>query len=77
MLGDDNIYVSTHQEWTDGFLVKYSKSSMENDFNMISAWLFTKPDELETISRQSARMNHKIMLAEEFYRSVSDQYAFR
>ena len=77
MLGDDNIYVSTHQEWADGFLVKYSKSSMENDFNMISAWLFTKPDELETISLQSARMNRKIMLTEEFYRSVSDQYAFR
>ena len=77
MLGDDGIYVSTHQEWADGFLVKYSKSSIENDFNMISAWLFTKPDELETIARQSARMNRKIMLAEEFYRSVSDQYVFR
>jgi hypothetical protein len=77
MLGDDNIYVSTDQERADGFLLKYSKSSIENDFNMISAWLFTKPDELEKIARQSARMNQKIMLAEEFYRSVSDQYVFR
>jgi len=77
MLGDDRIYESTNQEWVDGFLVKYSKSSMENDFNMISAWLFTKPDELESISLQSARINRKILLAEEFYRSVSDQYAFR
>ena len=64
------------QEREEGFLVKYSKSSMENDFNMISAWLFTKPDELETIALQSVRMNRKIMLAEEFYRSVSDQYVF-
>ena len=77
MLGDDHIYDATDQEWTDGFLVKYSRSSMENDFNMISAWLFTKPDALETIALQNARIRQKIMLAEEFYRSVSDQYAFR
>jgi hypothetical protein len=77
MLGDDSIYESTDQEWADGFLVKYSRSSMENDFNMISAWLFTKPDELETIALQNERVHHKIMLAEEFYMSVSDQYAFR
>lgn len=77
MLGDGNIYTSTKQEWVDGFLVKYSQSSLENDFNMIAAWLFTKPDELETIARQSTRMNQKIMLAEEFYRSVSDRYVFR
>jgi hypothetical protein len=77
MLGDNNIYESTDQEWADGFLYKYSRSSMENDFNMISAWLFTKPDALETIAAQSERMHYKIMLAEEFYRSVSDQYVFR
>lgn len=77
MLGDDDIYESTDQEWADGFLVKYSRSSMENDFNMISAWLFTKPDVLETIALQSTRMHRKITLAEEFYLSVSDQYVFR
>lgn len=77
MLGDGNIYESTDQEWADGFLYKYSRSSMENDFNMISAWLFTKPDVLQTIAMQSTRMHRKIMLAEEFYMSVSDQYAFR
>jgi hypothetical protein len=77
MLGNDHIYESTDLGWADGFLVKYSESSIENDFNMISAWLFTKPDVLETIALQSARMHRKIMLAEEFYMSLSDQYAFR
>ncbi len=77
MLGGGNIYESTDQEWADGFLYKYSRSSMENDFNMISAWLFTKPAVLQTIAGQSTRMRRKIMLAEEFYMSVSDQYAFR
>ena len=77
MLGDNTIYESTDQEWADGFLYKYSRSSMENDFNMISAWLFTKPDALENIASKSMRMRRKIMLAEEFYMSVSDQYAFR
>jgi len=77
MLGDPTIYESTDQEWADGFLVKYSKSSLENDFNMVSAWLFTKPDELQTIAQHSTRIDQKIRLAEEFYRSVSDQYAFQ
>ena len=77
MLGNDNLYEATDQERAEGFLLKYSKSSMENDFNMISSWLFTQPDALETIALQSMRMRRKIMLAEEFYRSVSDQYAFR
>jgi len=77
MLGDQSIYTSTDQERKDGFLVKYSKSSMENDFNMLSAWLFTKPEELQTIAQQSTRMDRKIRLAEEFYRSISDQYAFQ
>ena len=77
MLGDPNIYESTDQEWSDGFLVKYSKSSMENDFNMLSAWLFTKPDELQTIALHSTRIDQKIRLTEEFYRSISDQYAFQ
>lgn len=77
MLGDNDIYASTEQHWADGFLYTYSRSSMENDFNMISAWLFTKPEELDDIASQSTRIRRKIMLAEEFYRSVSDQYAFR
>jgi hypothetical protein len=77
MLGNDALYASTDQEWADGFLMKYSKSSMENDFNMISSWLFTQHDALKTIGQQSMRMHRKIMLAEEFYLSVSDQYAFR
>lgn len=77
MLGDHDIYEYTDQEWADGFLYKYSRSSMENDFNMISAWLFTKPDVLEEVAAKSIRIHRKIMLAEEFYMSVSDQYAFR
>jgi hypothetical protein len=77
MLGNSDLYQSTDQEWADGFLVQYSKSSMENDFNMISSWLFTQPDALEAIARKSVRIRQKILLAEEFYMSVSDQYAFR
>jgi hypothetical protein len=77
MLGNNDLYESTDQERADGFLVKYSKSSMENDFNMIASWLFTQPDALEAVAVQSMRIRQKIMLAEEFYRSVSDQYAFR
>lgn len=77
MLGNIDVYASTDLERADGFLVKYSRSSMENDFNMISSWLFTQPGALEEAAHRSMRLQQKIMLAEEFYRSVSDQYAFK
>jgi hypothetical protein len=60
----------------DGFLLSYSKSSMENDFNMISSWLFTKKDALDDVSRRHGKISQKQALAEQFYLSISDQYRF-
>ena len=60
----------------DGFLLSYSKSSMENDFNMISSWLFTKKDALDDVSRRHRKISQKQALAEQFYLSISDQYRF-
>lgn len=77
MLGDDDIYAPSDQDQSNGFLLKYSKSSMENDFNMISVWLFTKPEDLESLAQQHSRIRQKTILAEEFYSSLSDQYTFR
>ncbi len=76
MLGRGSIYDSTEPDQDNGFLVKYSMSSQENDFNIMSAWLFTRPNDLDVLGRQHERIQRKKMLAEEFYRSLSDQYAF-
>lgn len=76
MLGSGSIYNSNDLDQRNGFLLKYSKSSMENDFNMISSWLFTRPGDLAALGMKYERIQQKCALAEAFYRSISDQYAF-
>ncbi len=76
MLGKESIYSSHHPDQENGFLVKYSMSSLENDFNMISAWLFARSEELDALTLQYGRIQQKRILAEEFYCSLSDQYSF-
>jgi len=61
---------------SEGFLLIYSQSSLENDFNMLSAWLFTKKGELDGVSQQHSKIQQKQAIAEQFYISVSGQYSF-
>jgi len=77
MLGKESIYGSNEPDQDKGFLVKYSMSSLENDFNMMSAWLFTHPDDLAELGLRHDRIQRKRALTEEFYRSISDQYVFQ
>ena len=76
MLGSASIYDATETDQDNGFLVQYSKSSLENDFNIMSAWLFTRPAELDALGLQHERLQRKLTLTEAFYESLSDQYAF-
>jgi len=77
MLGTGSVYSSAELEQENGFLAKYSMSSIENDFNTISAWLFTRPSELYATGVQHERIGRKIELATAFYTSISDRYVFR
>jgi len=77
MLDDPDMYKETDEDAAEGFLCKYSRSSLENDFNMISAELFTQPEALEKRAAQYPLIRHKLELSKNFYRSLSDEYAFR
>ena len=61
---------------TEGFLLIYSQSSLENDFNMLSAWLFTKKSELDAVSLLHIKIQQKQAIVEQFYSSISGQYPF-
>lgn len=76
LIDNPSRYDCTGQSCAEGFLLNYSKSSLENDFNMISSWLFTKKDELDAIARKYSKIKLKQQLAEQFYASLSDQYTF-
>jgi len=70
MLDGDDLYGQSRRLLTNGFLVKYSQSSVENDFNMISDWIFTKRHKLETLCAKYPVLRKKCDLAVEFYKSV-------
>ena len=76
MVDNPSCYDSTDRSCSDGFLVNYCRSSMENDFNMVSAWLFTKKGELDNLSQQHGKLQQKQAIVEQFYISVSGQYTF-
>lgn len=69
-------YDFTERARSEGFLLIYSQSSLENDFNMLSAWLFTKKSALDDISQQHRKIQQKQLLTEQFYSSISGQYTF-
>jgi hypothetical protein len=76
MVDNASRYDSTERSCSEGFLVNYCRSSLQNDFNIISAWLFTRKDELDTLANQHDRLRQKLTLTEQFYASLSDQYTF-
>jgi hypothetical protein len=69
-------YDSTDRSCSDGFLIHYCRSSVQNDFNIVSAWLFTQKSELDTLSQQHYRLQEKQDVAEQFYTTLSGEYSF-
>ncbi len=77
VLGQPNLYGQTDKLLSDGFIVQYAQSSMENDFNMIVDWLFTKPSELRRLAQKYPRIKSKMELAINFYESIDNRFDFR
>jgi len=75
-LGEPDLYTVNTQNFANGFLAKYSMSCLENDFNMMSEWLFTKRVDLDAIAGTHKRIRKKQALAQQFYTSISPQYTF-
>lgn len=75
-LDKPNLYGQSVELLSDGFIVKYAQSSLENDFNMISYWLFTRRDRLKKLAAKFPRIDAKMRLAINFYRSIDRRIAF-
>lgn len=77
MLGETNLYGQSSNLLSQGFIVKYAQSSVENDFNMIAYRLFTEQDELQQLARRYPRIKTKVGLAINFYASIDGRFDFR
>jgi len=77
VLGQPNLYGQSAKLLSDGFIVRYAQSSLENDFNMISYWLFTRRSELKRLARKYPRIKSKMELAIAFYESVDERFDFQ
>ncbi len=71
MLGQPDIFGQRGRMLEEGFLVKYCRSSLENDFNMYAFWAFTRGDELTKLAREHHKIGAKFALFTDFYNTVS------
>ncbi len=76
VLGTKKLYGQTEELLEQGFLVRYSQSSLENDFNMLSDWLFTRPEKLAELCQKHELLASKRTLAIEFYASIDKRLKF-
>jgi hypothetical protein len=76
VIGQKALHGQTEEQLTQGFLEKYCESTMENDFNVVSAWLFVKPAELKSLADKYEKIAAKRRLSIEFYKSVDKGYKF-
>lgn len=71
MLGQDNLEEQTEYLLSQGFIVKYSISSLENDFNMFVDWMFTHPEEVKEFIIKHKRIKQKYIIVQEFYSDIN------
>jgi hypothetical protein len=76
VLGEKGLHGQSEEQLERGFVEKYCESTMENDFNVVAAWLFVKPEELKNLAEKYERVAAKRRLAIEFYKSVDKSYKF-
>lgn len=70
MLGQEDIFGQSEELLGRGFLVKYSQSSLENDFNMFAFWAFTRAERLEELAAKYERIKKKYELVVQFYEKI-------
>jgi Putative zinc-binding metallo-peptidase len=76
VIGQKALHGQTEELLTQGFLEKYCQSTMENDFNVVSAWLFVRPDDLKRLAAKYEKIAAKRRSAINFYKSVDKEYKF-
>lgn len=70
MLGQKDLFLESEELLSRGFLVKYSQSSLEEDFNMLVGWAFAKPKRLQDLASKHERVNKKCLLMTDFYKKI-------
>jgi hypothetical protein len=67
MLGTGSSYSQTPELLTNGLICEYAQASVEEDFNMMVYWLFTKPNQLKALAKKYPIINSKLLLVIDFY----------
>ena len=74
--GRNNGSASTYSGLENGFITNYARSNIENDFNEMSEWLFTRYYTLRRLAKEYPRIAEKMQLAIDFYLRVDDDFEF-
>lgn len=75
-LGQNNLLTPSKAARDEGFICKYSKCSMEEDFNTIADYLFSERKRLLEWAKAHPKLKAKVQLAMKFYRSVDAGFSF-
>lgn len=75
-LGQDNLLTPSKKTRDEGFICKYSKCSMEEDFNTIADYLFSERRLLLAWGKAHPKLKAKIQLAMKFYQSIDAAIQF-
>ena len=70
MLGQKDLFGQSEELLSRGFLVKYSQSSLEDDFNTFADLAFTEPNRLKELASKYERINKKYQLMIDFYKKI-------
>lgn len=77
MLGANQGYNQSSDLLAKGLICAYAQASVEEDFNMMVFWLFTKPEELKTLAKKYPIINSKMWMVIDFYQlSVDNRIKF-
>ena len=59
----------------NGFLTKYSMSTLENDVNMYAETIFTKPKHLQALIKKHPIINNKYLIVKKFYLNINPDFS--
>lgn len=77
ILGKNQGYNQSDELLSKGLICAYAQASVEEDFNMMVYWLFTKPNELKTLAKKYPIINSKMWMVIDFYQlSVDSRIKF-
>lgn len=77
MFGKNQGYNQSDELLSKGLICAYAQASVEEDFNMMVFWLFTKPNELNALAKKYPIINSKLWMVKDFYEiSVDSRIKF-